>query len=384
VVLEVVLAIVLISGTGLMIRSFMEVQNVDLGFHGDELLTVEVTLPATDYVGPDEQAAYFDRAVSEVKAVPGVVAAGTVYPLPLNHENIPTRFALPGREPATPEDWPSVLYARAGPGYFEAMGIPMIAGRPFETGDSPDGERIAIISRTLADQHWPSGSPIGQTLLYGDPKEPNEAMVVGVVGDIQHEGIANTVRPHIYRPLAQVPVRRRFITVHAANDPASLAAPIRQALRAVDANLPLSIRPMNEIIVENTFTWSIGSAFLGVFGSMALMLAALGIYGVISYSVARRRREIGLRMALGASGGQIRSVIVGEGLKLTGIGLVIGLVLALGVGQLMASLLFGISPFDPVTLGGVLTLFLAVALVASVVPAFRAARVDPLGVLKSD
>jgi putative ABC transport system permease protein len=295
-----------------------------------------------------------------------------------------TRLALPGREPATTEDWPSVLYGRAGPAYFESMGIQVVAGRGFDDGDTPDGESVVVVSRTLADQHWPGAVPIGQSLLYGDPKEPIEATVVGVVGDVQHEGLANAVRPQLYRPLAQVPLRRRFITVQAADDPASLTAPVRQALRTADPNLPLSVRPMNEIITENTFTWSLGSAFLGVFGLVALLLAALGIYGVISYSVARRRREIGLRMALGASSRQIRGSIVGEGVRLTAIGLVIGLVLSLGVGRLMTSLLFGISPFDPVTLGAVFALFLTVSLVASVVPALRAARVDPSGVLKSD
>jgi predicted permease len=384
VVVEVVMAIVLISGTGLMLRSFMEVQQVDLGFHADRLLTVEVTLPESDYAGPDEQGAYFERAVQEVSALGGVQSVGTVYPLPLTHENMPTRVALPGREPATSEDWPSVLYGRAGPGYFASMGIPLVAGRTFDAGDSPDGERIVIVSRTLAEQHWPGSSPVGKTLLYGDPNSPSEATVVGVVGDIQHDGIANVVRPHLYRPLSQAPVRRRFLTVHAGGDPAALTSQVRQALGRLDPNLPLDIRPMIHVVRENTFQWSLGSAFLGIFGLVALMLAALGIYGVISYSVARRQREIGLRMALGASGSQIRSVVVGEGLKLTAIGLGIGLILALVVGQVMASLLFGITPFDPVTLGSVLTLFLAVAVVASVVPALRASRVDPLGVLKSE
>ncbi len=384
VVIEVVMAIVLISGTGLMVRSFMQVQQVDLGFHADELLTVEVTLPESDYAGPAEQAGYFVRAVAQVAAVPGVTGVGTVYPLPLNHENMPVQVAAPGREPADPGDWPSILYGRVGPGYFRSMGIPLLAGRGFDQGDTPEGERIVIISQGLAESQWPSDDPVGKTILYGDPRSPSEATIVGVVGDIQQEGVANGTRPHLYRPLSQAPVRRRFITVHAAGGPGALVPQVRQSLSALDPNLPLTIRPMIDVVRENTFQWSLGSAFLGVFAMVALLLAALGIYGVISYSVARRRREIGLRIALGASNRQIRGVVVGEGLRLTAIGMAIGLVLALGVGQVMASLLFGVQPFDPVTLGGVLMLFMAVATVASLVPAIRAGRVDPLGVLKAE
>jgi predicted permease len=384
VVLEVVMAMVLISGTGLMVRSFMEVQQVDLGFHSDRLLTVEVTVPESDYPSTDEQAAYFERAVREARALPGVEGVGSVYPLPLNHENIPTRVALPGQEPATADEWPSVLYARVGPGYFESMGIPLVAGRAIEPADAPEGERVVVVSRALADAQWPRESPLGKSVLYGDPGEPREATVVGVVGDIRHDGVSTNLRPHLYRPLSQAPVRRRFLTIHAAGDPGALAPQVREALTRIDPNLPLDIRPMREVVMENTFQWSIGSAFLGVFGLVALLLAALGIYGVISYSVARRQREIGLRMALGASGSQIRGVVVGEGLKLTGFGLAIGLVLAIGVGQVMASLLFGVSPFDPVSLGGTLAVFLLVALLSSLVPALRASRVDPLGVLKAE
>lgn len=384
VVAEVVMAIVLISGTGLMVRSFLQVQRLDLGFHQDELLTVEVTLPESDYRDAGEQAAYFDRAVDELSAVAGVQGVGTVYPLPLNHENLPVQIALPGQEPADPLDWPSVLYARAGPGYFRSMGIPLVAGRPFDRGDAPDGERIVVVSQSLAQAYFPGIEPVGRTILYGDPRSPSEATVVGVVGDVQHEGISNTVRPHLYRPLSQAPVRRRFLTVQTSGDPAAAAPRVRQALAPIDPNLPLSIRPMESVVRESTFQWSLGSAFLGVFALVALLLAALGIYGVISYSVARRRREIGLRIALGASNGHIRSVVVGEGLRLTGIGMAIGLVLALGAGRVMGSLLFGVRPFDPVSLGVVLVLFLLVATAASLMPAVRAGRVDPLGVLKSE
>jgi predicted permease len=384
VVLEVVMAMVLISGTGLMVRSFMEVQRVDLGFHSERLLTVEVTVPESDYPSVEEQAAYFERAVREASALPGVEGVGTVYPLPLNHENMPTRVALPAKQPATPEEWPSVLYGRVGPGYFESMGIPVVSGRGFETADAPEGERVVVVSRSLAEAQWQQESPLGKTVLYGDPRDPREAVVVGVVGDIQHDGVSTNLRPHLYRSLSQAPVRRRFLTIHTAGDPAALAPQVREALTRIDPNLPLDIRPMGEVVMENTFQWSIGSAFLGVFGLVALLLAALGIYGVISYSVARRQREIGLRMALGASGPQIRGVIVGEGLKLTGLGLGIGLVLAVAVGQVMASLLFGVSPLDPVTLGGALAVFLLVSLLSSLVPALRAARVDPLGVLKAE
>jgi predicted permease len=382
VVFEVAMAVLLISGTGLMLRSLIQLQRVDLGFHADRILVVEVTPAESDYGEPEDVHAYYDRAMWEIGAVAGVTSAAHVTPLPLNHETFTMQFARPGQVPGTAQDWPLALRARASAGYFATMGIPLIAGRAFRESDDADAPPVAVVSQLLASQHWPNESPVGQTLLMGNPDSPTAATVVGVVGDIQHTGIDTELRPHIYQPVTQGSSRRRFIVIRNGGSVEAVAGPVRQALLRIDPNLPITMRPMMDVVDESTLQWSISSALLSAFGTVALFLASLGIYGVISYSVVRRRREIGVRVALGATGNNIRRVFVGEGFRLSAIGLGIGLVLSVGVGQLMTSFLFGISPFDPITLGGVLVIFGGVAMLASLLPALRASRTDPAGVLR--
>jgi predicted permease len=382
IVAEITLAMVLVASASLMMRSLLEIQKVDLGFDADHMLTIAVTPPESDYPTMEEVEAYFGSAIHELESLPGVSTAGAVNPLPLNHENFQMQFARPGHEPPTTEDWPTALRGRASTGYFEAMGIPVLEGRTFNEADGPDAIPVVIVSRLLADRHWEGESPLGQTILYGDPEEPIQATVVGVVDDVQHTGIDTPIRPHVYRPLRQGTSRRRFVVVNTAGQPASVARAARETLSTIDPNLPLGIREMNEIVLENTLQWTIGAGFLGLFGTGAILLAALGIFGVMTYSVARRRRELGIRAAIGAQASQLRGLIVGEGLRLAAIGIGIGLLLALVVGRLMASLLFGISSFDPVSFAVVAALFIGVAALASVLPARRAARTDVMTVLR--
>ena len=240
-----------------------------------------------------------------------------------------------------------------------------------------------IVSKSTAENTWPGQSPVGETLLVGDPNEPVSATVIGVVADVKHEGFDTTTSPQIYRPLLQRPLTGRYFVLSLSGSASAALGPVREAFTRVDANLPISIRPLSEIVAENTLQWSIGSLLLGVFGALALLLASLGIYGVIAYSVAQRRREIGIRMALGATDRDIRSVVVGEGLRLTAFGMAIGLVLALVVARLIAAMLFGISPFDPITFAAVAGIFAVTAVVASVLPS-EAARTNPVVVLRYD
>ncbi len=384
IVAEITLAMVLVAGASLMLRSLFEIQKVDLGFDPDRLLTIAITPSESDYPAMDEVEAYFERALTELEALPGVRAAGAVNPLPLNHETFQAQFARPGHEPPTVEDWPTTLSGRASPGYFTAMDIPVLQGRTFNKADRPEAMPVVIVSRLLADRHWEGESPIGHTILYGDPQEPIEATIVGVVDDVQHTGIDTPIRPHVYRPLTQGSNRRRFVVVHTVGQPSSVARAARETLASIDPSLPLGIREMNEIVRENTLQWTIGAGFLGLFGTGAILLAALGIFGVMTYSVARRRRELGIRAAIGAQAGQLRNLIVGEGLRLVAIGIGIGLLLALGIGRLMSSLLFGISSFDPLSFAVVATLFVAVAAVASLLPARMAARTDVMSVLRHE
>ncbi len=262
------------------------------------------------------------------------------------------------------------------------MGIPVLAGRDFSSADQPGGPTSVIVSRALAEEYWGEDSPVGQTLLVGDPDAPTEATVIGVAGDVKHRSLDAPVEPSLYFALRQRTLRRRFLVIAGPENPSSLAPSVRAAIREIDADLPITIRPMSGIVRESTFQWGISALVLLVLGGAALLLASLGIYGIISYSVAQRRREIGLRMALGATERHIRNTFVGEGMRLAGLGVVVGVLIAAGLGQLMTSMLFGVTPLDPVTLVAATILFGGVAVGASAIPALRASRVDPQGALR--
>ena len=383
VALEVALAIVLVTGTGLMARSLQEVTGVDLGFEADRILSVSMAPGQDAYPTAAELATFWDRVRDRVAAEPGVEALGTVSHLPLNHETFPLRYQTPSAAGSPVEEWPSALTSRADPDYFAAMGIPLLAGRTFAAVDVEDGDPV-IISQGMADRIFPQGDAVGRTVLYGSGDEPRSGTVVGVVGDVRYEDLTSPVRPHLYRPLDGTATRRRFILLRTSGSPAELAGAARRAVREVDASVAPTLRPLREIVRESTLLWTVSSVFLGAFGVIALLLATLGIYGVIAFSVAQRRSEIGLRMALGADGRALQRSVVADGLRLTGIGLAVGLVLSVGLAGLARNVLYGVSILDPVTVGAVLALFSGVTLVASAIPARRAARVDPLRVLRDD
>ncbi len=384
VVAQVALAVVLLTAAGLMIRSFHNVQRVELGFQAGRLLTIELSPPVHDYPEPEAVEAYYERAAGALTGLAGVRAVASTWLLPLNHENITFQFTVPQDAGRPREEWPVALQARTGAGYFDAMGIPFVAGRDFGSSDSADAPPVAIVNRTLAEWYWPSESPLDQTLLLAMGREPVAATVVGVVEDVRHIGLTGDLRPQVHLPLTQAPARRRFVVVSTAGEPTALAAAVRDALAAVDRDLPATIRPMRDIVRENDFQWRIGSAALAAFGAMGLLLAALGIYGLIAYSVARRRRELGIRLALGATARMVRRQVMTEGLRLTGIGLAAGAVLSLAMGRLLASQLYGVGPIDPLILLLVLLLFILVAAAACARPAATAAALAPHDLLRDE
>jgi predicted permease len=368
-----------------MLQSFRAIDRVDLGFQVSHQTTFPINLPQAGYPDAEAWDAYYRRAVEEVRAVPGISAAGTVVHVPQNHESSTQPFAPPTTAPALTDDWPMAIINFASPGYFEAMGIPILAGRGFESTDGADAPPVVIVSQSLAETHWPGAGALGQTVLLGDEESRLSATVVGVVGDVLHAGVfGDEPRPQIYRSINQNPRRRQFLIVSAEGDPAAVVTPVRQALLRVDANLPVGSLSMNAIVGQNKLPWNISSKLLGVLGAAGLLLASLGLYGVIAYSVAQRTREIGVRVAMGASDNAIRGRFLGEGLKLSAIGAVIGLGFAIAAGKAMSSLLFGVSAFDPPTLLGTLAVFLLVAGTASLLPAVRASRVDAAEVLRSE
>lgn len=384
VVSQVALAVVLISGAALMLRSFASVQQLDLGFDPARIVTTEVILGTDEYPTGGEQRAMLEEAVAAVERVPGVSSASAVRWLPLNHETSSSQVAPTTMAGAPADEWPLATANFVYSDYFETMGIEVRSGRDFAVTDGMESQPVVIVNRILADRFWPGGDPVGQTLLLG-VEERLEVAVIGVVEPTHHSDLdpAN-VGPQYFRPALQTASRRFFVLGRTESDPADLVAGVRSALGAVAPELPLTIRPYEAVVGENQMQWSIGSVFLGIFGGGALLLATLGIYGLISFSVSQREREIGVRIALGASRSEIRQSVVLGGLKLTSIGLGVGLLAALGLGQLASAALFGVRATDPVALGGTLILFLAVAAVASFIPAARASATDPIGVLRSE
>jgi predicted permease len=386
VVAEVTMAVALVSGTGLMVRSLANAMSTDVGFRADRILTAELE---PDRGSTDDVQALnlrFQALVQGIQRISGVEGVGTASHLPLNHETFTIRYTTPDGQGIPLEDRPSAFTSRVGPDDLVTMGIPLLSGRAFQPEDGETGANGILVTRGLVEQLWPGGSPVGQTLIYGDEEEPTVASVLGVVGDLRWDGLAGTPRPHIFRPLVGTASRRRFLVISAGpgTTPQSLLEPVRQALYTLDPELPAVLRPMMEIVKESTGLWAISSLFLGGFGLVALALAALGIYGIVAYSVSQRTREMGLRLALGAEPSRLLRGVVTEGLRLTSLGLVLGAVASVGAGVLLSNVLFGVGAVDPVTLGSTAGAFLAVAGVSAFLPARRAASVDVLEAIREE
>lgn len=384
VIAEVALGVILVAGTGLMMRSLANALATDVGFPAENLLTAQVSLPASAGEDSESVDARFQTLIEGLKGIPGVSAVGSVSNLPLNHEVFSLRYTTPEGLAVPLEDRPSAHSSRAGPGYFEAMGIPLVAGRTFRSDEDESGVPSVIVSRNLVERLWPGESGLGRTLVYGRGDDPVSAVVLGVTENIYYDGLTEGPTPHIFRPLTGTGSRRRFLVMAAGpgTSPNSLIEPTRRALFELDPDVPAGLRPMMDILRESTGLWAISSLFLGIFGVVALALAALGIYGVVAFSVAQRRREMGLRLALGADRGGILRGVVGEGLRLTSVGLLLGGAGAVGSGMLLSSLLLGVGPLDLLTLSVVIGVFLLVAVISAIIPARRAAAVEPAEALR--
>lgn len=386
VVAEVALGVVLAAGTGLMAQSLGNALKVDVGFPVDRILTAQLSLPAStgdDPVAVDER---FRGMMEGLKRVPGVSSVGAVSNLPLNHETVTVRYTTPEGSDLPMEDRPVALTSRAGPEYFAAMGIPLLAGRMLRPEDADPDAPGVVVSRTLAERLWPGESPVGRSVVYGRQGSPVHATVQGMVEDIYYDGLTDGPIPHLYRSLEGTASRRRFLAISVGTGftPQSLVEPVRRALFELDPDVPARLRPMEEILLESTGLWAMSSIFLGAFGLVALALAALGIYGVVAHSVAQRTREVGLRLALGADRRRILRGVVGEGLRVTAVGLLLGVSGAVVAGLLLSSLLLGVGPLDPLTLSSVVALFMLVSVGAAFLPARRAAAVEPAETLRME
>ncbi len=384
VITEVALAIVLLAGAGLLLESLRQLLSVDPGFRTAGVITTEMTLPMRKFRTLDATAAFVESYVERLRAIPGVQSAGAALALPMGSVYSFFEFKVVGDPP--PPIPPFAGYTSVTAGYFQAMGIPLRQGRYFDNRDGRESPKAIIISEPMARQYFPSRSPIGQRLqiITGGP-EPFDGEIVGVVGGVRHENLAQEPRVEFYLPLTQSPYPIANIVVRSPIPQDSLAAAMKQSLRELDKDLPLyRIRSMDEVVLDSAAAPRARGFLTALFAAAALLLASIGIYGVMSYAVSRRAQEIGVRMALGATQAEILQLILIQSGKLVLAGLAAGLGLTLILGRLLGTLLYGVSAFDPLVLLLVSALLLLVAFTASSIPAWRAARIDPLRALRQD
>ncbi|PYV05081.1 MAG: hypothetical protein DMG26_06170, partial [Acidobacteria bacterium] len=380
VVSEVALALVLLIGTGLMLRSFVRLQEVNPGFAPDHLLTMEISLPEARYPDP-QKAAFFARLLERVRALPGVKSAGAIGHLPLAGDIESYAMQLEGRPPL-PNEYANPDCHVVMPGYFEAMKIPLVEGRYFEEGDSARSPHVLIINETLARNVFPNQSPIGKRLQMGFNSFTGE--IIGVVGNTKHLALDLAPVEEVYAAYLQAPFWGTLaLTVRTTSNPLGLSRAAREQVLAIDKDQPVSkVRTMDEVMDASVSAPRFRTLLLALFGVAALLLAAIGIYGVMSYSVSQRTREIGIRMALGAAQPEVIKLVLRQGLALTLAGLGIGLLGALGLTHLLSGMLYEVRPTDPLTFAGVALLLTAISLLANYIPARRATKVDPMVALR--
>jgi putative ABC transport system permease protein len=384
VVVEIALALVLLVGAGLLVRSFARLMEVDAGFETDRTMTMRVSLPLARYADAPKRVQFFERLLERVQQVPGVQSAGAISSLPLVGLGSATSYEIVG-EPAPPRGQEPVADVRViTKDYFKAMGIPLVRGRLFDERQPSEAVNKVIVNEALARRHWPNDDPIGRRIKISW-NEDVEDEIVGVVGDVVHAGLDAQVRSMTYWPLARNGDGSMTLTLRTAGEPASVVSAVRGLLREQDADLALAdIRTMDEVVSQSVAQRRLMMVMLAIFAGAALLLAAVGIYGVIAYSVTQRTQEIGIRLALGAQRSDVLRMVVGQAAMLAVAGVVIGALGAAFLTRLMADLLFGVKPFDPLTFGVVAAGLTGVALLASYVPGRRATRVDPVIALRAE
>jgi putative ABC transport system permease protein len=380
---QVAIALMLLTGAGLLLRTLTNLRGIDVGFNADGLLTMRTTLPAAKYQDPTLRLAFYDRVVAGVGALPGVERAGYVSTMPFQSIGNTNSYRIEGREPKPGQD---SMFRACTPEYLQTLGVELIEGRLLDSRDGRDAPAVVVINETFARLNWPGESPLGHRVSYGAADAPWRT-IVGVVKDVRERGYQLEMKPGTYAPYAQG-VDAWFpenLVIRTTADPVALASAVRRAIADVDAEQPVSaVRTMNEILDLNVIDRTQQTTLVGTFAALALLLASLGLYGVLSYGVAQRSREIGLRMALGATAGTILRMVIGRGAVLTSIGLTVGLGLAWIATRSMGALLYGVGANDPATFVGVAVLLAGVALAACSLPALRAARVDPMRALRQD
>ena len=380
VVAEVALALVLLIGSGLMIKSFLRLQNVNPGFNPENLLTLELELPPNKYAEPERQAAFQEQLTQRISSIPGMQNAATVNNLPFSGNESNFGVTIEGRPVANAAERPRAFFRNISPNYFEAMGIPLRTGRAFAESDKANAPGVAIINEMAARRFWSNEDPLGKRFKLGRPDSKNPWLtIVGTVGAVSHTALEVAAQPEIYLPYQQNPGPNLTLIAKTRSDPRAFTAAVRREISNLDRDFPVSnVKFMDEMIAKSVAQPRVYALLLGIFAGLALILAAIGIYGVMSYSVTQRTHEVGIRMALGAQRKDVMSLIIKQGLLLGLVGIFVGVLASLALTRVIASQLYGVSSTDPLTFSGISILLLLVVLLACSIPALRATRVDPL------
>jgi putative ABC transport system permease protein len=384
VVSEIALAVVLLASAGLLIRSFIRLQQIDRGFNTDNILTMVIRLPETKYKEDPQLVAFFSQALEQIRHLPTVRSAGMVNHLPLyGGLGSSTGFKILGRPEPPPGQEPGTDVRVVDKGYFETMGIPLLRGRNFSDLELKEPKRVILINEALARKYFPDQDPIGQRLDVSMFENPTPAEIIGVVGNVRYDSLTDEPPPAVYFPHPDLAYSFMTLVIRTEGEPSAIAPAVQREIRALDPNQPVSdVRTMNQVMSEWVARSRFNTLLLGLFAALATLLSAVGIFGVMNYSVALRTREIGLRLAVGAQPQQVLLLILRQGFVLTIAGVLFGLVAAFALTRLLSGLLFGVGAVDATTFTSISLLLVIVSLLACYLPARRAMRIDPLQALR--
>jgi putative ABC transport system permease protein len=385
IVAEVALAMVLVTGAGLLLQSYMRLSAESPGFRTSGILTVTVAPPETQYADPARRRAFLAAVTERIGALPSVVSVGAVHLLPFGGSNWNPELVIEGRPPAADGSRPEVDWRVVTPEFFATMAIPLVRGRLFTSTDGPDGQAAALVNTTLARTLFPGEDPIGRRIRTFFERKDGWVTIVGVVGDTKDQSLALAPRPQMYRPFAQYPMVGMALMVRTTLAPSSIAQSVRSAIWSVDRDVPIErLDPLGNVVGDSIAQSRLAVSLLGAFGALALVLGAIGIYGVMSYAVAQRTRELGLRLALGAVASDVVRLVLRDAATLSLLGLGLGAAAALAVTRVLVTQLHGVRPTDPATFVGAALLLGATSVAASLRPAWRAGRVEPAQSMRSD